>query len=240
MKRLSDEQLATFDTDFVKYHVGWEKIINSLKIKFPSGVFSFLDVGGGNGVFADRLLTAFPKSHGAVLDNARYLLDKNIDNERKSLIECSVENMCYHFNDERFDLIFFNWVLHHFVENSYKGSINTISNALQSGKQLLSANGLISIIENCYLPFWTESLPSKIIYHSLSSKSLSFVTKQLGANTSGTGVCYLSESLWCSMLEDASLKVMACESMGSLRTNLLKKIVCQIKGIKVVHILARK
>jgi hypothetical protein len=68
--------------------------------------------------------------------------------------------------------------------------------------------------------------------------ALSFVTKWLGANTSGTGVCYLSENLWCSMLEDVGLNVKICERTNSLNTNHLKNFFCLIKGIDVVHIVA--
>lgn len=234
MKKLSDDRIESFNVDYVKNHVGWERMENMIEKNFPIGDFSFLDVGGGNGAFADRLLETFPKAHGTVIDNARYLLNKNSHHERKILVECSVENMYNHFNGDKFDLIVFNWVLHHFVENSYRGSINSISNALKSGKQLLSQNGLISILENSYLPYCIESLPSKIIYHSLSSRALSFVTKWLGANTSGTGVCYLSENLWRSMLENVGLSVLTCERTSSLKTNQLKKIFCLIKGIDVV------
>jgi hypothetical protein len=69
MKQLEDSQLETFDAEYVNDQ-RW-KIIKAQRDKdFPNGDFNFLDVGGRNGVFADRLLEYYPNSKGTVLDNA--------------------------------------------------------------------------------------------------------------------------------------------------------------------------
>lgn len=239
MKKLSNDRLESFNTDYVHSHVGWDRMGKIIESNFPVGNFTFLDVGGGSGVFADSLLEMFPKAHGTVMDNAGYLLNINRRHERKTLIECSVESMSDHFNGIKFDLIIFNWVLHHFVENTYNGTLNSISNALISAKQLLSKEGVILILENCYIPYYNELLPSKIIYYALSSSFLSHVTKLLGANTSGTGVCYLSKNIWCSMLNDVGMKVIKCERTRSLNTKLFERLFCLIKGIDVVYLVSR-
>jgi hypothetical protein len=44
-----------------------------------------LDVGGGNGRFADRVLSAYPESRGIVIDNARALIDGNTPHPRGRL-----------------------------------------------------------------------------------------------------------------------------------------------------------
>ena len=54
LKQLSDEQLAEFDTDDM-FDERWEMITSSIAMDFPEGDFTFLDLGGGNGVFSDRL-----------------------------------------------------------------------------------------------------------------------------------------------------------------------------------------
>lgn len=240
MKELSDDRLANFDTDYIENLVGWGKMEKVITTLFPDGRFSFLDVGGGNGTFADKLLARFPKAYGTVLDNAKFLLDKNSYHNRKKLIESSVERMTHHLDGSEFDLIVFNWALHHFVDDSYKKTIKSISNALRSSNQLLAENGLISVLENAYLPYFFEIWPSRIIYYSLSSKLLSFATKRLGVNTYGTGICYLSEKLWCSMIEDAGLKILNCEIMNSYELDAFKKVTCLIKGIDVINIIAGK
>jgi ubiquinone/menaquinone biosynthesis C-methylase UbiE len=68
---------------------------NSIESNFPSGDFSFLDVGGGNGTFADRLLETYQKAQGTVIDNVKYLLHQNFYHKRKSwsnaqLKKCSI------------------------------------------------------------------------------------------------------------------------------------------------------
>lgn len=179
--------------------------------------------------FADHILEIFLKAHGTVMENARYQLDQNKRHDRKTLVESSVDNLGNHFKNSKFDLIFFHWVLHHFVENTYRGSISTISNALKSARQLFSQNGLISILENSYQSYFIDSLPSRM---------LTLGTQLLGANTAGTGVCYLSEKLWRTMLGDAGLRVEKCEVTSPLKISRLKKLLYLTKEINVVHIVA--
>lgn len=240
MKKLSDERLEHFNIDNVQKYVGWKTINAMISSHFPNGDFSFLDVGGGNGAFADHILATFPLARGTVVENAGYQLDQNQSHARKTLVESSVADLDAHFQDEKFDLIFFHWVLHHFVENTYTGSIHTISNALKSAKQLLVPKGIISILENAYQPYFIESLPSRIIFHTLSSRVLSSVMHVLGANSAGTGVCYLSEKLWRRMLEDAGLTIEKCERTSSLKISRLKKLSSLAREINVVHIIARR
>ncbi|NJO57968.1 MAG: class I SAM-dependent methyltransferase [Richelia sp. RM2_1_2] len=82
MKQLEDSQLETFDTEYVN-DKRWQIIKEQIERDFPEGDFTFLDVGGGNGLFADRLLSNYPKSRGTVLDNSELLLSKNKSNSRK-------------------------------------------------------------------------------------------------------------------------------------------------------------
>jgi 16S rRNA G1207 methylase RsmC len=60
---------------------------------FPDGHFNFIDIGGGDGLFADKVLARFPNSHGTVLDNSQLLLKKNIPSSRKNIIFNSAENI---------------------------------------------------------------------------------------------------------------------------------------------------
>ena len=84
IKKLDDSQLAGFDWEFV----GDEKkaaIKALIDQDFSSGKIRFLDVGGGNGVFADWLLSEYPESEGVVLDNSESLLSLNSENRRKTV-----------------------------------------------------------------------------------------------------------------------------------------------------------
>ena len=73
MKKLDDSQVESFDTDYVT-GARWETVKARVDRDFPGGDFRFLDLGGGNGVFTDCLLEAYPKAQGTVLDNSELLL----------------------------------------------------------------------------------------------------------------------------------------------------------------------
>ena len=71
MEQLDDEQLQGFDTEYVTDQ-RWVPVKRCIDRDFPGGYFTFLDIGGGNGLFTDRILANYPKSTGVVLDNSAY------------------------------------------------------------------------------------------------------------------------------------------------------------------------
>ena len=77
VKRLSRDLVESFDEEFVDEGI-WKIIKACIDRDFPRGDFKFLDIGGGNWIFADRVLQNYPNSIGTVLDSSSFLLDKNI------------------------------------------------------------------------------------------------------------------------------------------------------------------
>ena len=55
LDKLSGGQVALYDTELLDERE-MDIIWSAIERHFPDGRFSFLDVGGGNGVFADRVL----------------------------------------------------------------------------------------------------------------------------------------------------------------------------------------
>lgn len=202
MKQLSDDQLVTFDTEYVTQAL-WEILTRHIDRTHPDGRFSFLDIGGGNGVFADRLLAAYPAALGAVLDNSRLLLDRNKPNPRKTLIEESAENLDR--LDGRYDLVFFNWVLHHLVGDGYGKSVVHVDQTLRKAAALLTPEGHISIFENMYNGLIVDNAPSHIIFNLTSAKAIAPIIRRFGANTGGLGVCFQSKSSWQHILRNAGI-----------------------------------
>jgi Methyltransferase domain len=198
MKQLEDSQLETFDTEYVN-DKRWTIVKEQIDQDFPDGDFTFLDVGGGNGLFADRLLTNYPKCRGTVLDNSELLLNRNTYNSRKTLICDSVENLGNLNN--KYDIVSLNWLLHHLVGSSYAQSRQNIDITLQTAISLLTERGRISIFDNMYNGLLVDGLPSFIIYHLTSAKAISSFTSKMGANTAGVGVCFLSKQQWISTFE---------------------------------------
>jgi len=205
IRKLEDQQVEAFDTEYVD-DSRWQPIRNLINRDFPDGEFSFLDVGGGNGVFADRLLSEYPKATGTVLDNSETLLARNVPNSRKQTICSSAEKVAS--LGRKYDLVFINWVLHHLVGDSYRKSRQNQLATLQALRGLLTGRGRVSIYENNYLGWWFPDLPGRLIFELTSSKLLSPIVGKMGANTAGVGVCFLSKRQWFETVAQAGYQVM--------------------------------
>jgi ubiquinone/menaquinone biosynthesis C-methylase UbiE len=237
--KLSDQQIATYDTDYM--HSGrWEIIEKHLNNTFGQKPFRFLDIGGGNGKFADRVLGIFINSAGVVVDNAEPLIICNKQSDRKEVVLCDAEKVGSVFREESFDIIFFNWVLHHLVERSYQATLCKIHDVLRAAKSLLLNDGLLSIYENCYESYSFQTLPSRLIFFFLSNKFLLPVTNKMGANTSGVGVCYLSKSIWEKVFHDIGFDVLACSNAGEHNLGKIVKLVLTFRKLNYNHFLLKK
>lgn len=204
LRKLDDAQTSAFDTDYVEGG-RWSSVKACVERDFPAGDFRFLDVGGGNGRFADRLLREYPGSTGTVLDNSEVLLARNTASARKSLVCDSVENLGR--VDGRFDLISVHWLLHHLVGESYRQTRRNQHAALESLRSLLTPRGRISMFENMYQGWVLESLPGRLIYQATSTRAIATVARRMGANTAGVGVCFLSRAQWLTTLRDCGFEV---------------------------------
>jgi SAM-dependent methyltransferase len=205
MRKLDDSQAATFDTDYVDGG-RWDSVKAQVARDFPAGDFSFLDVGGGNGRFADRLLEEYPGATGTVLDNSEVLLGRNAGSVRKRLVCESAEHIDK--IDGRFDLISVHWLLHHLVGESYRQTRRNQLKALRSLRALLSPRGRISIFENMYQGWVFEDLPGRLIYHVTAARLIAGLSRRMGANTAGVGVCFLSRRQWLASFRECGLEVL--------------------------------
>lgn len=232
MKTLDNSQLETFDTDYIN-DKRWKTIKEHIDRDFSEGKFSFLDIGGGNGVFADKILSYYPKSKGTVLDNSELLIKKQKFNFRKELICDSVENLSS--LNQKYDIIFFNWLLHHLVADSYTESKNNILLALNSAIPLLCEHGRISIYENMYDGLILDSLPSSLVYNLTSNRAIAAVTRKMGANTAGVGVCFLSKNQWISTLNKTDLELIKYSDDDKWSIPLTWNVFLHIKSIHCGH-----
>src|SRR5437762_1932790 len=149
LEQLADDQLQSFDTEYVN-DARWAPVGRSIEHDFPDGRFTFLDVGGGSGMFADRVLETYPQSRGVVLDNSQLLISRNKPHPRKELLLESVERLGAAIGDRRFDLISTNWLLHHLVSRSYARTRSNIDGALRMISGFLTDRGRLSVYENLY------------------------------------------------------------------------------------------
>lgn len=208
LKKLSDEQLISFNKEYVRGS-RWDALLANIQRDFPDGRFRFCDIGGGNGVLADRLLEHFPHARGVVLDNSRLLLHKNQPHPRKTLL-CTSADTIDALPRGQFDLVFLNWVLHHLVSPSYHATTSNQAQALQQAVELLAPGGRLAVYENLYEGVLFENLPGYLIFQLTSMRALAGITRRFGANTAGIGVCFRSQRSWERLLSEAGLFVVTC------------------------------
>ncbi|MCX7934302.1 MAG: class I SAM-dependent methyltransferase [Planctomycetota bacterium] len=206
MEPLQDYQLETFDQEYIT-HRRWQPVKRCIDRDFPDGQFTFLDVGGGNGLFADRILEFYPKAQGVVYDISHLLLSRNKPHPRKHLRQDSAEHLA-HLKGEKFDLICANWLLHHLVGKTYQQSRTNIERALRDMRNLLNERGRISIYENIYNGILFDALPSRIVYFLTSAKAIKSLIRWAGANTAGVGVCFLSYPQWLNVFTQNGFRVL--------------------------------
>lgn len=171
-------------------------VIAHLRARYGDAPFTFVDVGGGAGSFSDVLLGAFPNAQGIVLDNAEYLLAKNQPHPRKKTLHASITEITQHLAAASVDVICVNLVLHHLVAGSYVASRAMQHRAIADLVTLLKPAGCLSIIEQGFNGIAIHNLPGWMIYQATASQALKAITKRLGANTAGVGVCFLSDATW--------------------------------------------
>jgi len=204
MKKLAENQVKAFDIEFVDEN-RWKRIKALIDLDFRNRPFHLLDVGGGNGLFADRILATYPNAQVTVLDTSEALLGKNALHPRKICLLESAENL--NQLSMKYDLISFNWLLHHLVGNSLLQTRQNQIETLKIARNLLSPDGRISVFENGYEGWIFKHLPGQLIYFLTSLKSIAPLTKKLGANTAGVGVCFLSKEEWFKTMNQAGLTV---------------------------------
>ena len=236
LKKLADDQLATFDTDYVGGQ-RWDSLKAFMDAHFADRPVRVLDIGGGNGVFADKLLEAFPHASVTVLDNAEVLLDQNKPNPRKRLLLSSVEDVSQQLNGELYDLITINWVLHHLVQDGYQPTADGVTETLVTLQENLAPNGMLSIFENLYDGALVDGLPSKAIFHltSLQIAALAPLFRRLGANTAGVGVCFRSDKQWKQIFDASGLSLESETFCDNLQVSPIKRMALLLKPIRVVH-----
>ncbi|WP_023603269.1 methyltransferase [Aliivibrio logei] len=238
IKLLSTEQTKAFDTEYVdaKMFTLVQQALESYSI--INKPFTLMDVGGGNGKYADKFLSCYPNAHVTVLDSEYSLLEKNTSNQRKNLIHAPFQNVS---DIPKMQVIQFNWVLHHFVSSGYKESCALQLSGLKDAYELLEPGGVILIFENFYDGWPMKELPSNIIHQLTASTSLAAITSKMGANTAGVGVCFHSEQYWRDLLNTAGfnhIKSKHCYDFGNLST--LKKICLCINEQRVGLLIAQK
>jgi ubiquinone/menaquinone biosynthesis C-methylase UbiE len=235
IRKLADDQVETFDKEYIhgELKTVWKRHCDE---RFSANEsFTILDVGGGNGKFIDSMLAEYPNAKGTVLDNAETLLAKNTEHPNKRLVRGSAEDIETLFPDERFDLITFHWVLHHFVIGNYRDTKEMVERVLSACSNRLSENGRVSVFENMYDGWMFTDLPGRIIYTLSSAAWLAPITRRFGANTGGVGVCFRSWREWDRMLSECGLAKLSYADGQVFRKSAMRRYVLHMGNVRSGH-----
>lgn len=207
---LNETQTAVFNTDFHDVEELDEKFTRLCRLNNLKGdeTFTVLDLGGGNGVFADAILARFSKSTVTVIDISSMLLSQNTPSNRKEICHGSIENISEIFAGQKFDYITANWVLHHLVGDSYQSCRENCIDTLRKCRELLKPWGMLIIAEHMFEGYLGSNLPSYLTY-SISSirwRWIVYLTQRF-FNTASIGVCFQSKRAWEHIFVKAGFEV---------------------------------
>jgi ubiquinone/menaquinone biosynthesis C-methylase UbiE len=219
LRYLDETQNASFDAE---YHTPVEMQAKLARLdQITQGKpFDILDVGGGNGVFLDKILDRFPTAHGTLFDISPQLIGLNQPHPRKTLQMGNVELLDSQFPPQSFDVITLNWLLHHLVGSSYAACSENCHAALAKCRTLLRPDGVLVIAENMFDGFGPNNLPSRIIYMVTSIRAGWFVKiSRKHFNTAGVGVCFRSTGEWRRLFQEADLATVY-DDLGMVKNDL--------------------
>jgi hypothetical protein len=204
--RLEHDQRVHYDGD----HLGRrerEILFSRIEECFGDRQFTHLDVRGGSGLVADRLLERFPNCRSTVIDYSEELIQRNRPHERKKTICGFIEDIDVLTGGEHFDLITANNVLHHLILESYGSTRRHQTEVVRRLAGALSLRGRLFVAENAYEGALVPELTGFLIFTATSSRLLTPLALKHGANTAGVGVCFLPERQWRKVFREAGLRV---------------------------------
>jgi len=220
LRCLSETQVAAFDSS------EWEQrrferwmsmdeirtLLSPYVSAYPAA--KFLDLGGGTGRFTDLLLATYESASAVVGDSSEVLLSRNQPHPRKTVLHVNASRLAAAFEPHSFDVIFIHRLLHHLVGDSYAETIRSIQEVLRQCAAILKPHGRLSVIENIWDGRFCDELSGRLLYHATSSRLFAPVARRMGANTAGTGVCYLSDRLLVRLLRQADFSVETQQILG--------------------------
>lgn len=239
VRTLDDGQTRQFDVEYIS-----EDLFRRVRLQLETYLgsqqtFHLMDIGGGNGLFSDRVLNTFPQARVTLLEPDAYLLGRNRPQERKYLLQGTFQDAT--IEAASLDAIELNWVLHHFVGDSYAETVRLQKSALQKAYHALRPGGILLIFENYYDGVAGSDLPGRLIYELTAARSLKVLTERLGANTAGVGVGFHSHRTWVNWVREAGFDIVAdqhCYPFGNLGA--LKRSMLGLKEQRVGFLAARK
>lgn len=205
-----------------------------------------LDIGGGSGVLADRLLELFPRAHVTIVDLSQSLLDFNRSHPQKTLCcQDAWDFLREHQGQSEFDLINFDVLLHHILTSgSFDETRRLQSEIIRQATACLAPGGLISIREIAYQSLsWLPAGSTHRLLWFASTRRLPPLLRRtmqrLGMNSQGGGVAFFSSSEIQTLLEQNGLDVIEFVRHPMVKLN-WRYYAAMAGDVTDVYVLARR
>lgn len=228
--KISQEQRDIYESvDMKNSKILLERYFHLLDLKKFNEHITLLDVGGGGGYFTkavcDYLQEQGYKVTAYVLDPMRYRSWNSFQNDINFCQE-SIEHIDICFKEQKFDLIFCNKVFHHFVTNTYSGTLSMIYDCMKKLRKKLTKNGKLCILDIFYDGILIDSFPSWAIYQCTSQKNplLIKLFRKMGAQSAGNGVCFQSERMWRQLIKKSHFKIDVLEKGAVFPMKCIKQL----------------
>ncbi len=230
MDKINDHQkelYETFSSNGSELHLS--RYLPHLKEYENRKNLKILDIGGATGHFAYLLKKHFKNSKVEiyVVDMTEYYTweESSFGNDIHFICD-SVENLKILFEENSFDLIFANRVFHHFVQSSWRKSLNSMDEYMHTIRTLLKNDGLFCVMDHFYNGAIIDSSSSFLIYTLTSIKNpyIAKIVKNLGAESAGVGTCFLSKRMWITKLIRAGFDIAHIENAKSDRITAVKRM----------------
>jgi hypothetical protein len=200
-KILSTEQIEAFHHD----HFVESQVNHFLAICPPDGVANVIDMGGGCGFFAKRLMSQSDYAVKVVdMDEASVTVcrESGIDARQGDALNIAVTG-----NEE---IVTFNLILHHLVGMTEKATLELQTKALAVWRPHIRSVFVHEYIYESYIANFSGWLIYQITKNPVLSwfgRAVSTVVPTLKANTFGVGVRFRASEEWRRVFESAGYVV---------------------------------
>lgn len=201
---------------------------------------SVLDLGGQDGVVSDFILKKYPDSKVTLVD-VQSNLDKNVKDDRKTLVCGSIFNLDELVGDSKYDLILFNWQMATVTADTFYSTMLTQEHFLGMLRGHLTDNGAISMLENFYPSRYFKRFGS--LFSFLITRGLKTRRQLLNANTQSDGncrLCLLAPSMLQFYVDRNMMYIYSVKTLNFDKQHPLRKLFLRLKHPQTKNIWIHK
>lgn len=134
--------------------------------------------------------------------------------------------------DETFDFISVNWLLHHLAQDSYRKTRRLQSETMSLIHKRIKPTGCISVYEDIIEGIVSDTLTSWFVYQITSAKLIAPIVRYYGGAPASIGVCFQSKKMLHDVFREAGYEVLHYISYKDFDLNPVKKLFLLIRSMR--------